>query len=43
MELDGTKKNLGYAAYLSSAYLTVSKFIIALALVNNISEAQKNL
>ena len=43
MELDGTKKNLGYAAYLSSAYLTDSIFIIALALLNNIREVQKNL
>ena len=43
MELYGTEKNLDYVAYLSSAYLTVSWFIIALALVNNISEIQKNL
>ena len=43
MELYGTEKNLGYVAYLCSAYLTVSEFIIALAMVNNISEIQKNL
>ena len=43
MELDDIEKNLSYAAYFSSAYVTVSKFIIALALVNNISKVQKNL